>query len=324
MRALVDNGNIFIAQPPLFRAKRSRQETFIKDERALESYLIRRAAESRTIVLENKKEISGEALEHRLEKLISFRKVLQVVERRGPIRKAILALLEGGARDKAFWLDRERVDALSAFLGQTPGITAQTVEDAEHKALAVAMVDTSAGYSKQHRLDIDFVNTAEFRTLASAYLDVRELMMGPVTIRTVASATAAGANDPADDVDAEAEQGGDATVIQEVADIAKIAMKPVKDLGGDTRVESIDELVEYFVAAGRRGIAVNRYKGLGEMNPETLWETTMDPSKRTLLQVRAEDHTEADLMFTTLMGDQVEPRRKFIEDNALDVKNLDI
>ena len=98
--------------------------------------------------------------------------------------------------------------------------------------------------------------------------------------------------------------------------------KPAK--GGDQRVESLDELVEYFVAAGRRGLAVNRYKGLGEMNPETLWQTTMDPSKRTLLEVRAEDHTEADLMFTTLMGDQVEPRRKFIEDNALDVKNLDV
>jgi len=92
----------------------------------------------------------------------------------------------------------------------------------------------------------------------------------------------------------------------------------------EVRVESLDELVEFFIAAGKKGVAVNRYKGLGEMNPDTLWETTMDPAKRTLLQVRAEDHTEADLMFTTLMGDQVEPRRKFIEDNALDVKNLDI
>ena len=92
----------------------------------------------------------------------------------------------------------------------------------------------------------------------------------------------------------------------------------------DVTLHSLDELVEYFIAAGKKGVAINRYKGLGEMNPEQLWETTMDPAVRTLLQVRAEDHTEADLMFTTLMGDQVEPRRKFIEDNALDVKNLDV
>jgi DNA gyrase subunit B len=81
---------------------------------------------------------------------------------------------------------------------------------------------------------------------------------------------------------------------------------------------------EAIARLGRKNVMVQRYKGLGEMNPEQLWETTMDPGVRTLLQVRAEDHTEADLMFTTLMGDQVEPRRKFIEDNALDVKNLDV
>ena len=100
--------------------------------------------------------------------------------------------------------------------------------------------------------------------------------------------------------------------------------KPGKEKAADVRLRSIDELVEFFIAAGKKGVAINRYKGLGEMNPDQLWETTMDPAGRTLLQVRAEDHTEADLMFTTLMGDQVEPRRKFIEDNALDVKNLDV
>jgi len=92
----------------------------------------------------------------------------------------------------------------------------------------------------------------------------------------------------------------------------------------DVTLHSLDELVDFFIAAGKKGVAVNRYKGLGEMNPDQLWATTMNPEVRTLLQVRAEDHTEADLMFTTLMGDQVEPRRKFIEDNALDVKNLDV
>jgi DNA gyrase subunit B len=97
-----------------------------------------------------------------------------------------------------------------------------------------------------------------------------------------------------------------------------------KGKDAEVTIAGLDELIEFFIAAGKKGFDINRYKGLGEMNPDTLWETTMDPAKRTLLQVKAEDHTEADLMFTTLMGDQVEPRRKFIEDNALDVKNLDI
>ena len=102
------------------------------------------------------------------------------------------------------------------------------------------------------------------------------------------------------------------------------APRPGKARAADVEIAGPDELVDHFIAAGKKGVAINRYKGLGEMNPDQLWATTMDPAARTLLQVKAEDHTEADQMFTTLMGDQVEPRRKFIEDNALDVKNLDI
>ncbi|MEO8483850.1 MAG: DNA topoisomerase (ATP-hydrolyzing) subunit B [Acidobacteriota bacterium] len=312
MRELVDRGHIYIAQPPLFRAKRGRQETFIKDERALETFLLKRAAESRTLVIGDGREISGDELERRLEKLMLFRKLLQVVERRGPANRAVMALLEGEARDKTFWGNREAVVSLATHLTQGD-VHAAVVDDAEHQAYSVLLEDRTAGYARRHRLDLDFVTTGEFRTLAATYQDVRDLMAGPVTIRTAANAAEV---DEPDETAAE----GDA-VATPATDAEPKARKPRE---ADRRVDSLDELVEYFVAAGRRGLAVNRYKGLGEMNPDTLWDTTMDPAKRTLLQVRAEDHTEADLMFTTLMGDQVEPRRKFIEDNALDVKNLDI
>jgi DNA gyrase subunit B len=330
MRDLVDRGHIYIAQPPLFRAKRGRSETFIKDERDLETFLIRRAAELRTLVLSTGREISGEELERRLEKLMMFRKFLWIVERRGPGRRAILALLEGEAGDKAFWTDRQRVDALAAYLAES-NVHATVVDDKEHQALAVRIDDHSAGYVRRHRLDLDFVTTGEFRTLAAAYDDVRELLMGPVTIRTTSSSQLEEPEEIEGEVTTTTETGASNEAGSPAVDGARpapgdsrAAALTGKDKDSDKRVESLDELVEFFVAAGRRGLAINRYKGLGEMNPETLWETTMNPDKRTLLEVHAEDHTEADLMFTTLMGDQVEPRRKFIEDNALDVKNLDV
>ena len=308
MRDLVDRGHIYIAQPPLFRAKRGRQETFIKDERELEVFLLRRAAESRTLVSSAGKEISGEALEKRLEQLMMFRKLMQVVERRGPARRVILALLEGDARDKTFWADRSAVTALADAFDDARSVH---VGRRRHRAPGAGgrrwKIDRP-GYSRKHRLDLDFVTTVEFRTLLGSYQDIRDLMTGPVTIRTSGAGAGRGRRDGASRKD----------------DEEAARRRRARPAEADRTVDSLDDLVEYFVAAGRRGVAINRYKGLGEMNPDTLWETTMDPTKRTLLQVKAEDHTEADLMFTTLMGDQVEPRRKFIEDNALDVKNLDI
>jgi len=335
MRALVDNGYVYIAQPPLFRAKRGRSEHFIRDERELENWLIRRAVASRILVLPDGTEISGTDLERKLEKLIHYRKLLQVVERRGPTRDVIIALLDRGVRgDKTFFTDREKVQGLADSFNK-PLRSASVHPDEEHQAFGIVIEDRSGGYPKYHRLDLDFVTTSEFRTLANSYEDVKGVR-GPMVVKTT------GSHEPEESEHAEADQaavhdtaiGGapidEATRLAAEAKVTDASSMPgavktaAKGREADVQVESLDDLVEFFIAAGKKGITINRYKGLGEMNPDTLWETTMDPQKRTLLQVKAEDHTEADLMFTTLMGDQVEPRRKFIEDNALDVKNLDI
>jgi DNA gyrase subunit B len=329
MRALVDNGYVYIAQPPLFRAKRGRTETFIRDERELEPWLIRRAVESRIVVLPDGSEITGTELEKKLEKLITFRKLLQVVERRGPTRDVIIALLDQGIRggEKAFFTDRDKLQAFADSLN-TKTRAASLQPDEEHQAHGIFIEDRTGGYPKYHRVDLDFVLTTEFRTLASSYNDVKTIK-GPMIVKT----TGAGVDSAADD--AAAEEAGQAAAADTtigggtVDEATRLAAEPKAPKGPpakdqQVKIESLDDLVEFFITAGKKGIAVNRYKGLGEMNPDTLWETTMDPTKRTLLQVKAEDHPAADLMFTTLMGDQVEPRRKFIEDNALDVKNLDI
>jgi DNA gyrase subunit B len=327
MRLLIDSGYVYIAQPPLFRAKRGRSEFFIRDERDMEKWLLKRATESRVLELEDGTQLTGVELEARLERLMAFRKYLQIVERRGPPRDIVIALLDRNGRDRTFFGDQEKLQAFADSLNG-PQRMASVQPDEEHQAHSVVIEDRSSGYPRYHRLDLDFVSTSEFRALAHSYEDVKGIR-GPMTIRTQASAQAA----PEDETGATANETGiggapldEATKLAaevktpDASSMPRVAAR--KD--ADVKIESLDELVDYFLAAGKKGFDINRYKGLGEMNPDTLWETTMDPEKRTLLQVRAEDHPQADLMFTTLMGDQVEPRRKFIEDNALDVKNLDI
>ena len=306
MRELVDRGHIYIAQPPLYRVKRGKSETYIKDDKELDAYLIRRAVESRVLrTASGDRAYSGADLEALLQKLIVFRKYLHIVERRGPGRDAILALLEQGVRDRAFFADEASVRALASKL--TTDVRSVTVtRDEEHTGYYLAIEDRSAGYPRRAVAGGDFVSTGEYRTLLSSYGDVRGFDGELVVARQGAAA------EEPDEPELGAPDGDAAPAVRPTA----------KDQ--DVRLTGIDPLVEHFIAAGRKGIAINRYKGLGEMNPEQLWATTMRPETRTLLAVKAEDHAEADLMFTTLMGDQVEPRRKFIEDNALDVKNLDI
>ena len=251
-------------------------------------------------------------------------KLLHQVTRRGNPPEIVTALLQLDARDKAFFEERDKLDVIAARM-TTPTRTVAVTRDDEHNAFELAVEDRSQGYPRRYKLGVNFVASGEYRTLHAAYREIQEITF-PVVVKATDGAV--------DDVPEDATAAADDTMIggAPIDEATRLAAEPKtpavtpprgrKDV--DATLATIDDFVEYFIAAGKKGIAVNRYKGLGEMNPDTLWTTTMDPENRTLLQVRAEDHAEADQMFTTLMGDQVEPRRKFIEDNALDVRNLDV
>jgi DNA gyrase subunit B len=308
--------------------KRGKSETYIKDERDLEAFLIKRAAEARVVRFESTGgEASGAELERLLQRMIGHQKLLQVVERRGHPREIVEALVAAGA-DREFFADKEKLERL-AWMMTKPNRAVSVQRDEEHNRYLLQVDDRSNGYPRHHVIGVDFVTTAEYRALLASRRDIPAISGQIVVTATadLADDAAAEADTPAAATDGTAIGGAPADEATRLAAEPKERQRPGRQAAAaskEVRLKSLDELVDYFITAGKKGIAVNRYKGLGEMNPEQLWETTMDPQVRTLLQVRAEDHTEADLMFTTLMGDQVEPRRKFIEDNALDVKNLDV
>jgi DNA gyrase subunit B len=305
MPQLIDHGYIYIAQPPLYRAKRGKGETYIKDDRELESFLIRRAAEARRLTVGARSTVSGDELVRILHRLIAYGKQMQVVERRGQPRDIVERLLSRDVRDKSLFADRASLEAFAQAIA-AEGRTVTIEQDEEHNLFQLQLEDRASGYPRRYALTSDFLTTGPYRTLLNIYREVAEYLSGPYVV----------SSGPAASTDAEPGDEGAAP--------APAPAVPPKAREDRVTLQSVDALVEYFIAAGKKGVAINRYKGLGEMNPDQLWATTMKPEERTLLQVKAEDHAEADLMFTTLMGDQVEPRRKFIEDNALDVKNLDV
>ena len=330
MPLLVERGHIYIAQPPLFRAKRGRVETYIKDERALENFLVHRAVESRELRMLDGAEFSSATLEKLLHGVIAYRNILHTVERRGHTRDVVEALLDRDVRDRSFFEDQAALQGLADQV-TTPLRDVTLVRDDEHNVWLLQIDSRATGYSRVNQIGPEFVLSGEFRTLAGAYAEVRDMVQalrkGPAEVRMTSASKAvddeADENDQAEGLSAD-EQDALGALGVAAAETGGTKTASARKDSGPVEIRSIDEFIDHFINLGRKGVAINRYKGLGEMNPETLWTTTMNPEIRTLLQVRAEDHAEADSMFTTLMGDQVEPRRKFIEDNALDVKNLDI
>jgi DNA gyrase subunit B len=287
MPQLIERGYIYIAQPPLYKIKKGKQETYLKDEAALETYLSTLALENaRLIPGEGQDAIAGAALENLL---VRYREGEGVVRRLSKVypEPVIRALVYQPKLSLDDLSDERRVDAwcnkVNRYLEteDTNGHRYQLSfhKDEERGLYLPDIVAHQHGVTSVSHLSREFIVSDEYKTLTS----LGELLLDLVQ------------------PGARIEQGDQS--------------QPVA---------SFDEAVQWLMQRARKGHAIQRYKGLGEMNPEQLWETTMDPSTRRLLRVTIEDAVAADQLFTTLMGDDVEPRRAFIETNAMAVSNLDV
>ena len=277
MKELIERGHLYIAQPPLYKVKHGKTQTYLKDEAALDAFLLARAAENRRVRLAAGQEFEGAKLAHIVGKMVTVTKLLERIEKRGVPRAFVELFLRGRVKDAEVFTDKVRLLELIRPLREA-GSDILLERDEEHGLYDILLQEGGNGHRREVRIGDEFVGSAEYRALYSAYEEIREVDQPPLTV-----------------VD-----------------------------GGETQVPSREALVAHILAEGKKGISISRYKGLGEMNADELWETTMDPATRTLLQVRLEDEEVAENIFTTLMGDAVEPRRQFIEDNALNVRNLDI
>ena len=285
MRELIERGYLYIAQPPLYKVAKNKKETYLKDDAALEQYLVDASVESATVT-SSSGGIEKPALRASALAFYSYRRLLFNLRRRYETR-----ILDGLVR--CIHVTEEEVHTLSqlateklltahfkTFYPEALPVKVEEVKDAETSDsthLRVTINHNGAEVSEE--ITSQLVSSPEMRELQRLMQKVEEIGEGPFNI-----------------------------------------LRGQKELVADT----IDELVDLLDTEGRKGYSIQRYKGLGEMNPDQLWETTMAPENRTLLQVTIEDAVEADEVFSNLMGDEVEPRREFIESSALEVVNLDV
>jgi DNA gyrase subunit B len=288
MAELIEKGYVYIAQPPLFKVKRGKKEEYIKDEGLMVQYLMRMATADMTVKsVGAKKDIEGKELAQSLEKLVDLKRYSERAARRLGGDAHLLDTLLGAFAGKKGVLRKEKITLRTVF---QDGDLMAKVEG----VLAKAGFKTELSTDEEHGLwEIETTTTSGLAVAIdwnyASYVEFQKAVELYMALEDeLAPPFMTGTN------------------------------------GTSEEISTREALLERVLAAAKKDLSIQRYKGLGEMNPEQLWETTMNPEKRTLLQVRVDDAVETDDIFSVLMGDAVEPRRKFIEDNALDVRNLDI
>jgi DNA gyrase subunit B len=287
MTSLIENGHVYIAQPPLYKVKRGKQEQYVKDDAELNAHLLNVAMEKSALhVNHDAPAIKGQALSGLCEKYVSVMSMLDRLARRYD-RLLLEQMIYSPAVPADKLADKKWMEKWSEQLQDTLK-HAVNGEGAEYRIELAQVDDAISGFTvRRSRHGVDLTSELSIHFFESPeYLRIAEL-------------------------------GGD--LLDLIGDGAYVVR-------GDRQIEvsSFKEAMEWLMNEARKGQSIQRYKGLGEMNPEQLWDTTVNPETRRLMQVRIEDAVAADDIFTTLMGDQVEPRREFIEKNALSVENLDI
>ncbi|HEX4039912.1 MAG TPA: DNA topoisomerase (ATP-hydrolyzing) subunit B [Acidobacteriaceae bacterium] len=320
MQELIKRGNVYIAQPPLYKIKKGRFEQYIKDDREFVRVMVKRASEGMTIRYgQGAARIEGAALTRFMGQLNDYLGFFDKVDKRLRNEEVTGLLAHHELTKRMDFENKTKLDGLYKDLEkvqkkyQFKALHAP-VQDEEHQTWSLSFTDAQGA---QRRIDWLLASTPEYRQMMVKHAQVRELLEPPFVVEYVGKATTAAETE-------ETVAGETANEIPGASESSKPAKKPAKAAQEPVEKQTPRELFEYVIEQGRRDYQVQRYKGLGEMTATQLWETTMDPERRTLLSVKLEDIAETETIFTTLMGEDVEARRKFIEDNALDVKNLDI
>ncbi len=276
MPELIERGHLYIAQPPLYKIKRGKKELYLKDELALQEYLLNESIDGASLKLgENGKMLRGKQIIPTLRNIIEFQELFAKMVHKGVNEEVLKIFVEGKVQNG--FADMTDLTPLAQKLGAVePQASFEVFSEPARILFTLGNV--------RARIDqavLENLSSHEYEVLLQAYEEIEHIC-----------------RDDAVTVSIEGKE--------------------------DQQLRSREEVLSFFLDRAKKGQYIQRYKGLGEMNPEQLWETTMDPDKRTMLQVKIEDAVEADEIFTVLMGDQVEPRRDFIERNALNVSNLDV